>query len=203
MARTPIQQTTSSRSARRVGESFGLMVLDGDKNGVTVVPKSQRVPNFAHAPVMKAGFPAADQLVPLGMQRALTRSGMATPRNTGFTLIELLVVVAIVATLASIAIPQYAAFKKKGADAAMESALNSARNAMEAYYEANHYQYTGVTVAGLEGLGYRGSEHLELEVVSAGVSEYVVRACMPGGSVPSFVFDSDAGIIQGDSNSCS
>lgn len=120
----------------------------------------------------------------------------------GFTLIELLVVVGIVAILASIAIPQYGLYRKKGSDATMEAALNSARIAMEAYYESNDYSYIGADVAALEAKGYRETENVTLEITPQ-ATEYSLRACYGGGSHPSFVFVSDIGKILGDSSGCS
>ncbi len=56
----------------------------------------------------------------------------------GFTLIELLVVVAIIAILAAIAIPQFAAYRKKAYNSAAESDLRNLKTAMEATYADNN-----------------------------------------------------------------
>lgn len=58
----------------------------------------------------------------------------------GFTLIELLVVVAIIAILAAIAIPQFAAYRTRSYNAAAESDLRNFKTNMEAYY-ADYQQY--------------------------------------------------------------
>lgn len=58
----------------------------------------------------------------------------------GFTLIELLVVVAIIAILAAIAIPQFAAYRTRSYNAAAESDLRNFKTDMEAYY-ADFQQY--------------------------------------------------------------
>jgi len=58
----------------------------------------------------------------------------------GFTLIELLVVVAIIAILAAIAIPQFAAYRTRSYNAAAESDLRNFKTDMEAYY-ADYQQY--------------------------------------------------------------
>lgn len=58
----------------------------------------------------------------------------------GFTLIELLIVVAIIGILAAIAIPQFAAYRIRGYNAAGQSDLKNFKTAMESYYaDANAY----------------------------------------------------------------
>jgi len=55
----------------------------------------------------------------------------------GFTLIELLIVVAIIGILAAIAIPQFAAYRMRGYNAAAQSDLKNFKSAMEAYFADN------------------------------------------------------------------
>ena len=58
----------------------------------------------------------------------------------GFTLIELLIVVAIIGILAAIAIPQFAAYRIRGYNAAAQSDIKNFKTAMESFYaDANAY----------------------------------------------------------------
>jgi type IV pilus assembly protein PilA len=75
---------------------------------------------------------------------------MAARHQRGFTLIELLVVTSIIGILASIAIPQFAAYRAKGFDAQVSSAVRHVATGEEAYY-AGHSTYSG-NVALLDGM---------------------------------------------------
>ena len=123
---------------------------------------------------------------------------------SGFTLIELLVVIAIVAILAAIAIPQYALYKRRSVDASIESSLNSARIAMESYFEAHGYTYQGADEATLTGEhGYRGATGFTLNIVTTTPTRYVLRGCQTGANHPSWVYDSDVGSLLGNGTPCS
>ncbi|MBR9682628.1 MAG: prepilin-type N-terminal cleavage/methylation domain-containing protein [Candidatus Aenigmarchaeota archaeon] len=62
----------------------------------------------------------------------------------GFTLIELIIVIAIIGTLAAIAIPQFAYYRVRAFDTDAMSALHTAVLAQEAYYtDYQTYASTG------------------------------------------------------------
>jgi prepilin-type N-terminal cleavage/methylation domain-containing protein len=52
----------------------------------------------------------------------------------GFTLVELLIVIAIIAILAAIAIPQFAAYRQRGIEASMVADARNIASAMEAVF---------------------------------------------------------------------
>lgn len=69
--------------------------------------------------------------------------------NKGFTLIELMIVVAIVAILATVIIPSYSSYIKRGKVSEATSSLAGLRVTMEQYYQDNR---TYITAAGTCGI---------------------------------------------------
>lgn len=67
---------------------------------------------------------------------------MRNIKTKGFTLIELLVVVAIIGILASVVMSSLDSARKKGADAAIKSNLNSIRTQSSIWYDDNGQVYT-------------------------------------------------------------
>lgn len=117
-----------------------------------------------------------------------------SPAHDGFTLIELLIVIAIIGLLAAIAIPQFVIYRTRSVDAQMKSDLRNASVAVESYFVTNHVYPTSVGV--ISTLGFEGTQGVSLSLTNVTVNSYRLTATKPGGSQPSYTFDSVTGSIQ-------
>ena len=116
------------------------------------------------------------------------------PAHDGFTLIELLIVIAIIGLLAAIAIPQFVIYRTRSFDAQMKSDLRNASVAVESYFVTNHVYPTSVGV--ISTLGFQGTQGVTLSLSNVTANSYRLTATKPGGSQPSYTFDSTTGSIQ-------
>jgi type IV pilus assembly protein PilA len=92
----------------------------------------------------------------------------------GFTLIELMIVIAIIGILAAIAIPQFAAYRKRSYNSAANADLRNAATAQEAYY-VDYMTYTS-TVGNLLGTyGLFTSSGVVFLSCSGDVNSYTMR----------------------------
>jgi type IV pilus assembly protein PilA len=85
----------------------------------------------------------------------------------GFTLIELLVVIAIIGILAAIAIPQFAAYRRRSFESQSKSDLRNMATAQEAYFvNANSYKTCAAPCASGGGLtGWNSTTHVNVGAV--------------------------------------
>ncbi len=116
-------------------------------------------------------------------------------RAEGFTLIELLVVIAIIGILAAIAIPQFAAYRRRGYDSDAKSAVKNMATAEEAYFvDKNTYSDT---VSGLTSRGYKEGANITSTVVAVTAAAFTVKAAVKKGCASDGVhtFKSSAGLI--------
>src|SRR6185312_11211037 len=88
--------------------------------------------------------------------------------ESGFTLIELLVVIAIIGILAAIAIPQFAAYRKRGYEATLKTDLRNAATGQEAYFAQLQTYKSGALSSGSPA-GYNQSAGIS-SIVASGVS---------------------------------
>lgn len=100
----------------------------------------------------------------------------------GFTLIELLVVIAIIGILAAIAIPQFAAYRRRGYDADVKSNLKNAATSEEAYFvDSDTYTNTVTTIAGFNrsaNVGLAGASSATTFMITG----TVIQGCSAGGT---------------------
>jgi prepilin-type N-terminal cleavage/methylation domain-containing protein len=115
----------------------------------------------------------------------------------GFTLIELLVVIAIIGILAAIAIPQFAAYRRRGYDSQVKSDLRNAATAQEAYFTDNN-TYTSTTNSLTGTRGYRQSANVKIAAAGS-ASAFVLTGTASSGCASGGVwsFDSATGLITG------
>ena len=94
----------------------------------------------------------------------------------GFTLIELMVVVAIVAILAAIAIPNYAAYVQRSRIIAATSGLGDFRVRMEQFYLDNRSYRNAGNTCGIPNPPNTASDPFWITCATANANSYVVTA---------------------------
>lgn len=91
----------------------------------------------------------------------------------GFTLIELLVVIAIIGILAAIAIPQFAAYRRRGFISQVQSDLRNAATAEEAAFVTDNVYTAGVLVSGTPP-GFNKSADTTLTAALVGTQAFTI-----------------------------
>ena len=118
-------------------------------------------------------------------------------RQPGFTLIELMVTIAIVAILASVALPSYTQYVVRGKLLEGKSSLLAMRTKMELYFQDNR-SYVGACVAGTTAALPAALKHFSIECPAADLTAttYVVKVDGVGGDLTGLTMTIDQANVR-------
>jgi len=91
----------------------------------------------------------------------------------GFTLIELLVVIAIIGILAAIAIPQFAAYRRRAYESDVKANLKNAATAQEAYF-VDFNTYLNAALTNGIPVGYNKSTGVTMTAIGTANTFYLI-----------------------------
>jgi len=117
----------------------------------------------------------------------------------GFTLIELLVVIAIIGILAAIAIPQFAAYRRRAYESDVKANLKNAATAQEAYFVDNDAYLSGA-MSGNNPPGFNMSTQVTM-TAATGTGTFILTGTHAN-CAGSWTYDSSSGAITDPAGGC-
>ncbi len=118
----------------------------------------------------------------------------------GFTLIELLVVIAIIGILAAIAIPQFAAYRRRAYESDVKANLKNAATAQEAYF-VDFNTYLAATLINGTPTGYNKSVDVT-NIATAGTNTFLLTGSHKNCVGVSWTYSSTNGSIGSPAAGC-
>ena len=118
----------------------------------------------------------------------------------GFTLIELLVVIAIIGILAAIAIPQFAAYRRRAYESDVKANLKNAATGQEAYFVDTNVYLSGAMSNGSPP-GFNMSTSVTM-TAATGTGTFILTGTHSNCSGVTWTYDSSSGAITNPGGGC-